>query len=194
MHPFILKSSIAGLCLMALGTTAHAQSAQNGEINFTGIISPVTCVLSADSRSQRINFDTVPPNATGFVTGGTGGTDPVAVGNVAQPAYSKMINITLENCTTGGTGASAQPTAARVRITGPVNTAGRLSTSNRTTDIQLLQNGSTTEVWNLNESSANVTLTAGTNRMSFLSRYYVAEAPLAVGTANANAVFNMEYQ
>lgn len=185
MKKLILKSSIACLSLMALGTV-HAQTAQSARVEFAGNISAVTCTVNNNSRNQRINYGIVPPNATGF-TGGGG-----AVGNVALPAFERPITIVLDGCSTPG-GAAQHPSSARVRVTGPVNAEGRLSTSNATADIQLLEHGSTTDVWNLNQDSRNVPINAGTNTLRFISRYYVAALPLGGGAAEANAIFNMDY-
>ena len=185
MNQLILKSSIAGLSLLAFGT-AHAQTAQSAAVDFTGSISPVTCTVSTATRNPKVNFGPVPPTNTGF-TGGGG-----AVGNVALPAYEKAINITLEGCSTAGV--AGHPSSILVRVTGPVNAGGRLSTSNRTADIQLLEHGSSTDVWDLNNDSRSIPITPGPINLRFISRYYVAAVPMTTGAANANAVFTMDYR
>lgn len=182
MKKFLIKSSIAGLSLLAMGTT-YAQ--QSGTVNFSGDINPVTCVVALASRNQTIDYGVVPPNATGF-TGGGG-----AVGNVAQAAFSKPVVITLTGCSTPGS--NNQPSSASVKFTGPINSAGRFSTTGNTSvDIELLEHGSSTP-WDLRNNSAGVTLVAGTNTLSFLSRFYVATLPLGVGPATVNATFVMSY-
>ncbi|BDE69568.1 hypothetical protein HQS1_06920 [Delftia lacustris] len=113
------------------------------------------------------------------------------MGNVALPAHQRTITIRLDGCSTPG--ANSQPTTATVRFDGPIRN-GRINTSNATADIQLLENNSTTAIWDLSGPSAPVNLQSGTNTLNYIARYYVAAVPLAPGEANAEATFTMNYQ
>src|SRR5256885_5893128 len=71
----------------------------------------------------------------------------------ALPAHQRTITIRLDGCSTPG--ANNQPTTATVRFDGPIRN-GRINTSNATADIQLLENNSTTAIWDLSGPSAPV--------------------------------------
>jgi len=71
---------------------------------------------------------------------------------------------------------------------------GRLYGIRKLHDIQLLENNSTTAIWDLSGPSAPVNLQSGTNTLNYIARYYVAAVPLASGEANAEATFTMNYQ
>lgn len=184
MKKLILKSSIACLSLMGLGAV-HAQTAQSARVEFAGQISATTCVVSANSQNQLILYGPVPPDNTGFT--GAGG----AVGNVARPAFARDIVIVLDGCSAVA-GAPVGSVNVRVR-SNTLNAEGRLGTNNPTVDIQLLQHGSTTDVWNLRTASQDIPLVAGSNTLRFNSRYYVAALPLSPGAADAEATFSMQY-
>lgn len=183
MKKFLIKSSIAGLSLLAF-STAHSQSATSAAVKFTGFISNTTCVVNVNDRNKNVVFGTVPGNASGFRNGGAN------IGDVALPAFERPLEITLENCSPPNQ--NNQPGNVVVRITGQdVLPSGRLQTTNSSINIQLLEHNSPTP-WT-SDASLTIPLLTGQNILKFKARYYVAAA-LATGQADSNAIFNMEYQ
>ncbi len=191
MKKFLIKSSIAGLSILAFGA-AHAQSATSARITFTGRITNTTCSVILADRDQTIDFGTVPGNSTGF----TGNAN--AAGDTALPAYERPIQITLENCSAPGQ--NQQPSSALVSVAGSnVLPAGRLSTGHTNLHIQLLEADPASPnnyiPWNIANASRPINLSAGTSTLRFRARYYVASnASLAPGQANSEAIFNISYQ
>ena len=181
MNQSIFKFAIAGLSLLAFGA-AHAQSENSAKIDFTGSVSPVTCVIKNDDRTKGIYFGIVPPS-TGFTGSG--------VGSVAASGYEKDFTISLEGCTTPGQ--NGHPSTVRVLATGGVNNDGRLSTNNNTVDIQLSQPNLISDTWNMRNPSRTVNLSTSVVEMNFRSKYYIARTPLSAGQANAALTLTMDY-
>lgn len=184
MNQSIFKFAIAGLSLLTFGA-AHAQSENSAKIDFSGSVSPVTCVIKNDDRTKGVYFGIVPPS-TGFTNGGG------SVGNVATDSYAKDFSLTLEGCSTPGQ--NGHPSTVRVLATGGgVNGEGRVSTNNDTINIQLSQPNSLSDTWNMGSPSRTVSLSTSPVELMFRSRYYVAKTPLRPGAANASLTLTMDY-
>lgn len=185
MKKLLIKTSIAGLSFMAF-STVYAQSATSAAINFTGRLTHATCAIVVADREQTIDFKEVPASTEGF--------DTINVGGVANAAYTRPIDINLQNCSAPQ---GAQPDGVAVSVTGPdvVTTAGRLKTNNPALHIQLLEGANDTP-WNISNRSQRIPLVAGNNTLKFKARYYVIQAlstSSSTALTTASAIFNLHY-
>lgn len=187
MKKFLIKSSVVGLSALAF-STAHAQSSTSAAINFTGRLTNATCTVVLADRERTIDFNSVPATTDGF--------DNLNAGGVATAAYTRSVDINLENCSAPNQ--NNQPSGVTVSVSGPdvVTATGRLRTNHASLNIQLLE-GQNDTPWNLANASQRIPLVAGNNVLRFKARYYLASAVTTatpLGNATASAVFNMNYQ
>jgi len=168
-----MKKTLIALAVLATSTAAFAS---DGQVNFTGSITDVSCTVDTGSVTQTVDLGKV--SKTAFSAAGS-------------TAAAKQFTVKLTDC-------PATITSAKVRFDGTQvpgdNSVLALTTAaDQATNVGIQLSDDKNNVIKLFEDSAAYTLATGNNDLKFTARYYATAAAVTTGSANAVTNFTIIY-
>lgn len=172
---------LSALSLSSTAALADTTTVNGGTVHFKGEIVNAACAVDAGSIDQTVQL------------GQVRSAKLAAEGNTSSAVG---FNIQLDDCdTTVATQASVAFTGTAVNGANPTVLALQSSASGGATNVgvQILDKTGTALGLDGATFSSATTLNDGTNIIPFQARYYATGAATA-GTANADAIFKVQYQ
>lgn len=164
-----------GITTLLCSSVYASVEGETSTIEFTGKIVESTCSLETGSQGQNVELGTISANTFAAANAFSLEKDfTIELNDCSTSAYSNA-KITFRGDTINGN--------TQLNVTGGATNIG----------LQILENG-TPLALDGTSSSAQKTLTNGTNVFDFTTRYISLDNTVGVGDAKANVQFTVEYE